>query len=80
MKFGNLSVEQIEQRCNIKLSEQEKEFLNKTRQEKANGIEGGKWHCFDLPFQILCGDEDMAIKGYEIFKKYEIKTEFSIAY
>lgn len=80
IKFGNLSVNEIEKRCNIKLTDEEKIFLNETRQEKASNIEIGKWHCFDLPFQMVCGDEETAMKVYDILKKYEIHTPFSIAY
>lgn len=80
MKFGNLSIKKIEERCGISLTEEEKEFLKNTKYEEANNIPKGKWHCFDLPFQMVCGDEETALKMIEIFKKYEIHTPFSIAY
>jgi len=79
IKLGNLTVDEIEKRCNIKLSDEDKEFLKNTRQDNAQHIEKGKWHCFDLPFQIVT-DEEMAEKLYKIFIKYEISTSLSIAY
>ena len=60
--LGNLTVRQIEDRTGIKFSDKDVAELNEMRQEKAENIESGKWHCFDLPFTIVCGDKPTAEK------------------
>ena len=68
--LGNLSVSDIEQRLGIELKEEERELLKSTHQAKADDIEDGKWHCFDIPFIISCGDVEMAGKIVEILTPY----------
>lgn len=81
MRLGNLTIKDIEDRCNITLTYEEKEYLKNTKCESANNIPKGNWHCFDIPFQIVCGDEETAEKIYNIFKEYDISASyFSIAY
>lgn len=82
MMLGNMSVEQIEQRCGIEFTKAEKDLLNSTRQTKAENIEKGKWHCFDIPFTILCGDKEFAEVIYKLFTKYakKIKCQIGVAW
>jgi hypothetical protein len=68
MMLGNLSVKQIEERLGIEFPENIKEFMRNSHQPKAENIEVGKWHCFDLPFHIVCGDLETATKIYESVK------------
>lgn len=68
--LGNLTVKQIEERLGIKLTDTERELLNNTHQSKAENIKEDKWHCFDLPFTILCGSMDTAIKVRDILSPY----------
>ncbi len=70
--LGNLSVKQIEERMGIQLADSEKEELSKMRQEKAEKIEPGRWHCFDLPFMIICGDKPTAEKVVKIFSAHDL--------
>lgn len=66
--LGNLSVEQIEKRLGIEFPENIKDFMNKNHQTEANHIQKGKWHCFDIPFNIVCGDMETASKIYNSVK------------
>ena len=69
--LGNLTVRQIEDRTGIKFSDKDVAELNKMRQEKAENIESGKWHCFDLPFMIVCGDKTTAEKILNMLNVYD---------
>jgi len=69
--LGNLTVRQIEDRTGIKFSDKDVAELNEMRQEKAENIESGKWHCFDLPFMIVCGDKPTAEKIVNMLNVYD---------
>ena len=60
MMLGNLSVKQMEERMGIEFPEELKEILNKYHQHEANNIKEGFWHCFDFPFTMVCGGNDLA--------------------
>lgn len=64
--LGNLTLKQIEDRTGIELSAEDRAELSRMRQEKAENIASGKWHCFDLPFMIVCGDKPTAEKMVKI--------------
>ena len=66
--LGNLSVPQIEKRLGIEFPQEIREFMLNSRQEEAQKIKVGKWHCFDLPFQIVFGDLETATKVYNALK------------
>jgi len=65
--LGNLTISQIEDRTGVELSDADKTELSGMRQEKAENIAPGKWHCFDLPFMIVCGDKPTAEKVVKFF-------------
>ena len=67
--LGNLTVTQIEKRLGIEFPEEIKDFMRKTHQPLANNIGAGQWHCFDIPFNIVCGDKETAVKIYESVKE-----------
>ena len=69
--LGNLSLKQIEERTGISVSSEDRETLGEMRQEKAENIASGKWHCFDLPFMIMCGDKPTAEKVVKILSQYD---------
>lgn len=71
--LGNLTVQQIEERLGITLTDEERQFLISTRQEKAENIAKDKWHCFDMPFNMVCGSRDFVMKVYEVLKPYSDK-------
>lgn len=76
--LGNLSVRQIEDRLSIELSEDDRGALSASRQQMAENIAPGKWHCFDLPFVVVCGDMDTAIKVRDILTPYADKMSGQI--
>ena len=69
--LGNLTLKQIEGRTGIELSAEDRAELNGMRQEKAENIASGKWHCFDIPFMIVCGDKPTAEKMVKILSAYD---------
>ena len=71
IRLGNLTLEQIEKRTGISISDEDRKELDQMRQEKAEHIENGKWHCFDLPFMIICGNKPTAEKVIKILTKYD---------
>ena len=78
--LGDLTVEQIEQRLGIALSDEEREFMRKTRQLVAANVKEGKWHCFDMPFMIVAGGMDFAGKLNEMLMPYadQMKCQIQI--
>ena len=68
MMLGNLTVLQIEKRLGIEFPEDVRDFMKQTHQSRADNIEKGKWHCFDMPFNLVCGDMETATKIFESVK------------
>jgi hypothetical protein len=66
--LGNLSTEEIEKRLGITFSDELKQFMNENHQPKAENIQKGKWHCFDIPFDLHCGGMEIAQKIYDAIK------------
>ena len=66
--LGNLSVEQIEQRLGIEFPKETREFMKKAHCETAENIPVGQWHCFDMPFNMMCGDMETASKIFNSVK------------
>ena len=67
--LGNQSVSQIEKRLGIEFPKDVKEFMLKNHQPEASNIKKGKWHCFDLPFVLVCGDMQTAETIYNSVKE-----------
>jgi len=67
--LGNLTIEQIENRAGVVFSDELKQLLNKTYQAEATNIKEGKWHCFDIPFTLVCGGVLLAQEIYDHLKK-----------
>ena len=64
--LGNQTPEQIAQRLRITLSDEHLKELHDTWQ--------GKWHCYDLPFMMVCSDKPTAEKWVGIFKSYDLSN------
>ena len=58
--LGNLTIAEIEKRAGVTFPDELKTFMQENYQAKASDIEKGKWHCFDIPFFMACGDYDTA--------------------
>lgn len=63
--LGNLSIEEMQRRAGVQFPAELVDFMRDKHQAEAANIETGKWHCFDIPFNLVCGDMDTA---KEVFK------------
>lgn len=70
--LGNLSPEQIERRLKIKLTDAHKQELMDAWQQKAEDIADDKWHCFDIPFMLVCGNKATAERFRDLFMTYDL--------
>lgn len=75
--LGNLNLHEIQNRLGVNFSEQDIKILNEIRCEKAK-VEQGKWHCFDIPFIIVCGGMETRDKVISILSPYASKFKTSI--
>ncbi len=66
--LGNLSVSQIEKRIGLEFPQEVRDFMKVAHQPSADSVKVGKWHCFDIPFHIVCGDIETATKIYNSVK------------
>lgn len=59
--LGNLTLEQMQKRCGFSFPQEALDILS-NHQPEVNGrdIEAGRWHCFDIPFMVMCGSQEMA--------------------
>lgn len=67
--LGNLTVSEIEKRTEVTFSEKLKQLMGGTHQAKAENIADGKWHCFDMPFTLVCGGMPLAQEIYDHLKE-----------
>lgn len=58
--LGNMSVQEIEERAGVQFPEELKTYMAERQQQRASNVEPGKWHCFDIPFVLVCGDMEVA--------------------
>ena len=70
--LGNLSPKEIESRLGITFSQEDKDFLTLHRQEKINNtpLGEGKWHCYDIPFMVMCDTAQTAKTMSALFTQY----------
>lgn len=68
--LGNLSIERMEDQMGIKFPEPFRTEFGKTRQNSADTSKLKKdgWHCFDMPFTLVCGSKEFAQKIYDALK------------
>lgn len=66
--LGNLTVSEIEKRTGAVFSDELKQLMESTHQSDANNIADGKWHCFDIPFTLVCGGMPLAQQIYDHLK------------
>jgi len=62
--LGNLSIDQMEARSGVEWPAELREYMAERHQPQASHIAPGKWHCFDIPFQLVCGDMETAQAVY----------------
>lgn len=66
--LGNLTVPEIEKRAGVTFSDELKQLMAETHQSEASNIADGKWHCFDIPFTLVCGGMPLAQQIYDHLK------------
>ena len=71
--LGNLTIKQMEDRAGIKFPAELVEYMKTRHQSKAENVQPGKWHCFDLPFTLVCGDMETAKEIYSHLKPFSDK-------
>lgn len=67
--LGNLTVEEMERRSGVAFPAELKARLGRCHQEHATNINDGEWHCFDMPFLIVCGGMELAQFIYDHLKE-----------
>lgn len=79
--LGNLSIKDIEKRLGIEIKEVHRKWFIQHQQTDASNVQVGKWHCFDIPFTIVCGDMKTAIYVNDALKEFsnEMKTQIVIS-
>ncbi len=68
--LGNLSIEEIEKRAGVKFPDELVDYMKPRWQQKAENVGKGKWHCFDIPFNLVCGDMETATEIYNHLKAF----------
>lgn len=81
--LGNLTVPEIEKRSGVEFSKELKQLMEGTHQPEASNIADGKWHCFDIPFTLVCGGIPIAQQIYDHLKadssKFVERLEIALA-
>lgn len=76
--LGNLTAEDMERRTGVTFPDALKEFMAERHQDAASNVQPGKWHCFDLPFMLVCGDLATATEIYEFLKPLSAQMKESL--
>jgi len=77
--LGNLSPEKIGDNLSVEFDDEIITTLQNSRQENVSEkIKPGKWHCFDLPFVMVCGDKETAQNIYNLLLPYQDKMKGSM--
>ena len=58
--FGNLTLDEIQRRSGVEFPSELIAFMASRHQSEAQDVKPGKWHCFDIPFTLVCGDMETA--------------------
>jgi len=78
--LGNLSVSEVEKRLGICFPPDVKKFMADNHQPAAANVAHGKWHCFDIPFHMVCGDKATATRIYESVKDRSSEVKEALAF
>ena len=77
--LGNLTIQQMEERLGITLSDDERDRLNALREEYCNNVAGNeKIHVYDIPFCIECGNPSARKTVIDILTPYAKKMKTPI--
>ena len=78
--LGNLSIDEMQERSGVTFPDELIDYMSERRQQKAENIAVGMWHCFDIPFILVCGDKETVDEIYKHLKPLssEFKEEMRI--
>lgn len=68
--LGNLTVEQIMSRSGILFGDNDVKWLKEKWCEKTE-LREGTWHCYDIPFMIVCKSKKLAEEMHFRLSKYD---------
>lgn len=68
--LGDLMVSDIIERTGVEISYEDKKWL-KERYCHRTKLEKNTWHCFALPFLIVCETKELAAEMADRLKKYD---------
>ena len=79
--LGDLSLKQMGDRLGVKIPEPFRTKFDKKHQDKAKNIQVGEWHCFDIPFNLICGDIKIAQSFYGVMKEFasDVKEQLYVS-
>ena len=77
--LGNFTTTQMASEMGIELSAEDIKTLEAMRQDDAQNIKPGRFHCFEAPRMLACGDLATCHKVHDILAKYQIKGQWQIA-
>jgi hypothetical protein len=65
LMLGNLMIDEMQRRLGVEFPPELIAFMASGHQSEAQNIKPGKWHCFDIPFTLVCGDMETAKEIFE---------------
>lgn len=77
--LGNVTIEEIQERVGTVFEPEDIERLKKTYSDDATVAGKEKWHCFEIPFAIVCGSTETAENVVGILTKYAGKFTRRVA-
>ncbi len=81
--LGNLTIEEMQKRAGVIFPQELVEYMQRRKQESASNVKAGKWHCFDLPFTLVCGDRETATEIFKYLKplspKFKEKMQIALS-
>ena len=77
--LGNLTIKEIEDRLGVQFPEDIKSFMLSTHSPNAK-VAHGTWHCFDIPFVLVCADYETAKTIYEGVKHLHNECKVPLAF
>lgn len=69
--LGNLSIGQIEKRLGIRFPDNLMEYMSDKHQDNAGKLSPNTWHCFDIPFVLVCENMAMAQIIFDYLKPFQ---------
>ena len=66
--LGNLSIEDMEYKSGVVFPQELKDYMRGKQQHEAANVASDKWHCFDIPFVLVCGSMEVATEIYSHLK------------